>query len=451
MAERRERTKREQRTAPAREGLARHLRTLPAIAVGAVVIGVLLAAALSWGSGPPDGDEVVAEVGGEEVSRDEFNHWLQSAAKSQQPPGAGEATAPDPPNFTKCVQSKQAQPPTPGAPRPSPEDLKEQCKQEYDALKTQVMQFLVQGEWIIQQAEELDIDVTEAEVRQAFTEQKEQSFEKEEDYQEFLRTSGQTEADLRFRVRLDLLSQQIRDEIIKDAGDVSQGDIEGEFNENRENYGQPELRDVRVIKTDNREDADKAMQEIEDGEKFGKVAREYSTDETSKQQGGELADLQQGSGLVPQQAEDAIFSAEKGKLTGPVQTDQGFYVFEVTATTPGKQPVLDEQTKEQIRNQLTSENQQETLDEFVEDFRREFSEKTICAPDYTFSECDNFKTPADTGPAYGGEPRGAPPIGPPEEDQPAAPASPFGFPSGPAGAPPGGGAPPPQGAPPTGP
>jgi foldase protein PrsA len=435
------------------------LRTASRLRRASVLLVAVLVAVLAAGCGksidnPESDDDAVARVEDEKITKSDFDHWVQSAARSQQPPGGGEVVVPDPPNFTKCIQSKQSQPPPQGAPKPKPEDLKAQCEQEFESLKNQVMQFLVSAEWIEQQAEELDIDASDAEVRQAFTEQKDASFEKDEDYQEFLRTSGQTEADLLFRVRLDLLSQQVRDEIVKDAEKVSEQDIEDNFNENKENYGQPELRDVRVIKTDKREDADKAKGEVQGGAKFGRTARKYSTDQTSKQQGGELADLQKGSGLVPQQAEDAIFGAKKGELQGPVETDQGFYVFEVTAITPGKQPVLDDQTRQQIRSQLESENQQETLDEFVEEFRREFSEKTICAPDYLFPDCDNFKTPADTGPAYGGEPRGAPPIGPPKEEEPAPPASPFGLPTGPGGAPPPQGAPPqgapPQGAPPQG-
>jgi foldase protein PrsA len=414
----------------------------------------LLAAVLALGAAgcgknidrPEAGDDAVARVDDEKITKAEFDHWLATAARGQQPPGGGEAVVPDPPNFTKCVEAKGQTPAQPGAPKPTAAQLKDQCEQEFEGLRDQVMQFLVTGEWIRQEADERGIKVSDQEVRQQFEDQKKQSFQKDKDYEEFLRTSGQTENDLLFRVEIDLLSNQIREDVIKGQGEVSPGEIEDYYNENKERFGQPELRDLRLVKTDDQADADEAHQALEDGDKFSAVAKKYSTDETSKSQGGELAAVQKGQQLLPKAAEDAVFAARKGELTGPVETDQGFYVFEVTKVTPASQQTLEE-ARETIANLLRSQKEQETLDAWIEDFRREFRGETICADGYTFAECDNFKSEADTGPAYGGEPKGAPPIGRPAEPAPALPQVP-GLPGAP-GAPPGGGAaPPPQGAPP---
>ena len=102
---------------------------------------------------PPN---AVAKVGDSVVTQDEFDKWLDMASSQAQTTGAG-AAAPDPPDYTKCVAAKKKQPTQPGQPKPTNSALKSQCKQEYDTLKTQVMQFLIQSEWVQQEAEAQDV------------------------------------------------------------------------------------------------------------------------------------------------------------------------------------------------------------------------------------------------------------------------------------------------------
>ena len=90
--------------------------------------------------------------------RTEFNHWLSVAAKQQALPGAT-AAVPDPPNYTKCVAALQKAPVAKGQAKPTAAALKSQCAQEYDSLKQQVMQFLVQSEWLLKEADKRKINV----------------------------------------------------------------------------------------------------------------------------------------------------------------------------------------------------------------------------------------------------------------------------------------------------
>ena len=78
------------------------------------------------------------------------------------------------------------------------------------------MQFLVSAKWIEGEAKERGMSATPAEVDRQFEETKDQSFPNERAYQRFLRTSGQTEEDLKFRVRLDVLSNKIRQQVTEE-------------------------------------------------------------------------------------------------------------------------------------------------------------------------------------------------------------------------------------------
>lgn len=81
------------------------------------------------------------------------------------------------------------------------------------ALLIQVMQFLISADWIMGEAAERNVVVTDAQVRRQFLKIKRQQFNTRREFRRFLRQSGQTVTDLLLRVRLDLLSTKLRDRV----------------------------------------------------------------------------------------------------------------------------------------------------------------------------------------------------------------------------------------------
>ena len=342
----------------------------------------------------------VAKIGDSVVTKDQFNHWLKAAASGSVAPGQA-AVVPDPPNFTNCIAQQRKTPVPEGGKKPTDAQLKTQCKQQYDSLKQQVMQFLISATWIQQEAEERDIEVKDAEVKKQFEDQKKQSFPKDADYKKFLKTSGMTEADLLFRVRLDLLSNEVRQEVIKGKGKVTDAQITKYYNENKKRFAQPERRDLLVVLTRNKSKADEAKAALEGGDSWKAVSKKFSIDEASKAQGGKLPGVAKGQ--QEKALDDAIFKAKRGELTGPVKTQFGYYVFQVQKVTPASQQSL-AQTKETIKNLLKSQNEQKALDAFVKKFRKDYKDKTNCAKPYVVQDCKNAPKPKQTGPASGQPP-----------------------------------------------
>ena len=70
--------------------------------------------------------------------------------------------------------------------------------------------------------------------------------------------------------------------------------------------------------------------QIEDGADFADIAREHSTCPSGKQGGG-LGQF--GPGQMVKEFDDVVFSAEVGKVHGPVQTQFGYHLIEVTERT----------------------------------------------------------------------------------------------------------------------
>ena len=372
--------------------------------------GLGAAAMAGCGNDIPPG--AVAKVGDATITQDEFDRWMTTAVKGQAQ--GGEAVVPDPPEFTKCVAAKKKVPSPEGQGKQTEGALKKQCKQEFDTLKAEVMQFLIQAEWVQQEADEQGIDVSDKAVQKSFEDQKKQAFPTDKAYNEFIKSSGMTEDDILFRVRLDQLQQKLTQKVTEDAKKVSDADVQEYYDKNKQRFAQPERRDLRVVLTKTEAKADQARKALADDQAWKKVVKQYSIDEASKAQGGMLPAVAKGQ--QDKALDDAVFAAKKGEIEGPVKTQFGWYVFEVAKVTPASQQSL-EQSKDTIKNLLRSERQQKALDEFIKDFRENYKEETDCADDYRVAECANApKDGSDTGPASGGNPGG-----PPQGGQPPAP------------------------------
>jgi foldase protein PrsA len=328
----------------------------------------------------------VATVDGESINKEDFSHWMTVAAKST---GQANAAVPDPESgYAKCVAAKRKSTPAPakGQPKVTDEQLKTQCKQEYEQLRNQVLQLLISFKWIQGEADAMKVKVTDAEVKKSFSEQKKQSFPKEADYQKFIKQSGQTEADILQRVKLDLLSNKIRDKVVKGKDTVSDKAISDFYTKNKARFAQPEKRDLRVVLTKGKNDADKAYAALKSGGSWKTVAKQYSIDDTSKASGGKLP--AQAKGTLDKELDDAVFSAKKNDLVGPVKTQYGYYVFTVTGVTDASQQTLAE-AKDTIKQTLQSQQQQKALDTFVKDFTKRWKDKTECSDGYKTTNCKN--------------------------------------------------------------
>jgi foldase protein PrsA len=347
-----------------------------------VVTGLSAAVLTACGNDVPP--NAVAKVGDKTITQDEFNKWVATAVKSQAQ--GRDPVVPDPPDFKKCVAAKKKAPVASGQPKQSDAALKKQCKTEYDTLKREVMQFLIQSEWVTQEAEKRDIKVSDKDVAKSFEDQKKQAFPTDKAYKQFLKTSGMTEADILFRVKLSQLQEKLTQKVTEDAKKVATADVEQYYEKNQKRFAQPERRDLHVILTKTEAKAQEARSALDGGQAWKDVAKTYSIDQASKAQGGKLAAVAKGQ--QDKALEDAVFAASKGQVQGPVKTQFGWYVFQVDKITPASQQSL-EQSRDTIKNLLRSQRQQKALDAFIKDFREQYKDQTNCSDDYRVAECKN--------------------------------------------------------------
>ncbi len=359
-------------------------KTFLALAAALVVGGSLA----SCGGVPSDS---VATVADDPIATATFNDWMKIAAKQQGTVPAGQAVAPlVPPDFKECVASKQAAD-AKSKEKATPAALKSQCQSEFDQGKQQVMQLLITTGWIRGQANLMGIKVSESAVAKKFNETKKQAFQTDAAYKKFLATSGQTEAQLKDRIKTDLESQEIRDSVIKNAETVSDEEAIAYYNKNKDQFGTPEKRSYDVILAKTQAKAAEARKAIESGTPWAEVAKEFSTDSATKNKGGVVKDAIKGQN--DPSLEKAVFDSNVNELSEPVKGSFGWYVVKVTSKTPGTAPAFTK-VKPQIVQQVKSQKQQAALTAFVKSFQDKWKAKTECAKYYIVDLCNNAPKPA---------------------------------------------------------
>jgi parvulin-like peptidyl-prolyl isomerase len=357
-------------------------------ALGAVFFAAVGLAAC--GGGVP-GDAVV-KVGETPITNSTFKHWLGVAAVSTSAGTGGKAVLPEPPNYTACIAHLKATEPKPakGAQPLSASALKAQCATQYKSYLQEVLSFLISSQWVLGEAQSMGVKVSDAEVKKQFLKIKNAQFPKASEFEKFLASSGQTVSDLLLRVKLNLLSTKIQQKIAKKKANVTTAEIEKYYNQNKSRFGTPEKRNVAIILTKNEAAAKSALQEIRSGKSFASVAKAVSTDPTSRQNGGMINEVVKGE--EDKALDQAIFSTTAGKLSGPVKSAFGYYVYEVKKITPGNEQSLSA-VKSQIKAQLAATQQQEALSKFVKSFRKKWTEKTECRSEYVVPDCKQYKAP----------------------------------------------------------
>jgi foldase protein PrsA len=363
------------------------------VALGAFF--VLAAAVAGCGTEVPGNS--VANVAGNPITTQAFNHWMFVAAKSQaaQSPGQPVIVPNDPPNFASCIAQARKQIPT--LAKTATKTLRTDCKQLFTSLSSQVMDFLIKAYWYQADANKLGVKVTDAEVQKAFNAAKNQQFPNGKGFNNFLTQTGQTTQDIVYRFRINTIVQKLA---AKHNKKVTQAEIQNYYNSHSSQFGTQESRNIRVVLAKTQADAAAAKKALGSGQSWAAVAKKYSTDPTTKNTGGLL------NGVTKQQADPALaavaFSAPENQVMGPVKGQFGYYVYDVIKVTPATHQTLAQATT-LIRQQLTSQQQQNAQTAVDNKAKKDWLSQTTCRGPYAMADCKGFKAPktATTGSSTG--------------------------------------------------
>lgn len=341
--------------------LAAHRR---AVLVFGVLFGVLfLVVGVVNGVGHPNvpsGDIVfVTDVPGNggEISKADFEHALEQAS----------------------AQAGLKKPPKPG-------------DKKYEELREAAQKSLVEPTWLEGLGREEGIEISDKEVEEEFKKLKKENFKTEAEYKEFLKKAHYTQEDVNRRVKLQKLGAELQEKLKEQAPQPSQGEIEGYYEAAKSTqFTQKPSRDIRVVVNKDKKKAEEAFEALstnDTAKNWEKVAKKYSEDPATKESGGLKKAVTEESLKEP--LTKAVFETPESQVSGPINAEGKFTVFEVENSTPERVEAL-KTVEAQIKSTLAQRLEQAYFSRFVSTFSVKWRNRTFCASGYVNPSCANFR------------------------------------------------------------
>jgi parvulin-like peptidyl-prolyl isomerase len=260
--------------------------------------------------------------------------------------------------------------------------------QEYQAFQQNALAYLVQRAQFEQQAEKLDVTVTDKEVDERVERVLTQFFGgSRKKYAEALEKQGISDEQVRDELRATLVSEKIFAKV-GDAAKVTDAEIKAYYNAHPELYKQQASRRVRHILVKSKTLADDLYRQIENGGDFAALAKKYSED-SSKDVGGALT-IRKGE-TVPE-FEKTVLGLKVNEVSKPVKTQFGWHVIEALGPWSKEKTTPLADVRQTIRDTLVGQERSDAVTKWLEDLKQEYADKIEYASGFA---------PPDTSPTTG--------------------------------------------------
>ncbi len=255
----------------------------------------------------------------------------------------------------------------------------EPSQEESLSLKLNVLDELINNEILLERAKKLNLEASDGEVEDKFTELK--SPYTEDEFQRRLKEQGATVDDLKSDLRRQLSIQKLLNREVVAKISITDQDVSDFYNANRPqfNVAEPQYHIAQILVTPrkeqqirNRKNDDATneaeaqrkvkmlMDRLDSGADFAQLAMDYSEDMNTAGTGGDL-------GYVPESAlnqsdpalKRIVLGMKPGQVSQPIQLKEGYRILKlITRESPGLRGISDPQVQQTIRDTLRNRKEQ---------------------------------------------------------------------------------------------
>jgi len=220
-------------------------------------------------------------------------------------------------------------------------ELDEALRSQYGA---EMLNTLIDNKIIELEAKKEDITVSDDAIKAEYDELVE-SYGGEDVLQETLDANGLTKDSVQDNIRMYLLTKNV----IANSIDISDEELKQYFEENKDDYNQQEQVAASHIFLEDEATAKEVETKLKAGEDFAELAKTYSIDTDTSEDGGDLGYISRGQ--MDEQFEEAAFALEKDEVSGVVQSAEGYHIIKVTGKVPAEEAVF-EDVKDEVYETL---------------------------------------------------------------------------------------------------
>ena len=249
--------------------------------------------------------------------------------------------------------------------------------EESQALKFQLLSQMIDDEILLQMAASAGMNATDAEVDTKYTDLKSQYTE--EQFQQMLQQQKVKPEDIKADMRKNLTLEKLITKEITSRINVSEAEIADVYAKNKESFNLPEgyhlqwimvtpgagqvtnaKKDDAKTPTEAQSKAARLLRDIQGGQDFALVARDWSEDPDSAPKGGDLSfrsleDLEK----IDPKLKAAVQRLKVGESSPLIETMYGYHIVKLLERDPGGQKDLSNaQVQAQIRQAIFSQKEQ---------------------------------------------------------------------------------------------
>ena len=218
------------------------------------------------------------------------------------------------------------------------------------------------------------------------------AYKNENDFKKALLERDITEDDLKKSIQVDSQAQTILKQQVKGMIGIDDNLVEKYYKDNRENFRRPtayrashvlimpfspeliknsKIEDLQNNKKELRDRARKKILEIQeqlkDGIDIGELAKKFSHDESTSQNGGDLGFFY--AEAVEKSFTDAVAKLKVGEISDIVETTFGFHLIKLTETKPGEYASFSDM-KKAIQEHLFMEGARDRVSDYIASLRK---------------------------------------------------------------------------------
>jgi parvulin-like peptidyl-prolyl isomerase len=164
--------------------------------------------------------------------------------------------------------------------------------------------------------------------------------------------------------RRSFLSNEVLEAETEQKVNVTESDLRDYYNAHKEDFREKAKVEISQIVTEKEEDAEKVLAALKEGKSFEECAKEFSTDEATKEKGGEVEGAIEKGGEIPGIGRDVdvhahLFALKENEVSQkPVKVGEKFHVFKVRKLIPERIKPFEE-ARSEVERRKTQEKVRE--------------------------------------------------------------------------------------------